>query len=342
MVLAPEWEQLMSTWSIQSGFDAGERPSRSRTPRVSVVVPARNEAKNLEVVLPELPEVHEVILVDGHSTDGTIETARRVMPGITVVQQTRRGKGNALACGFMAATGDIVVMFDADGSADPAEIERYVAVLIEGADFAKGTRFVQQGGSEDITPFRKLGNWFLNTTTNVLFGTRYTDLCYGYNAFWRDIVGVLDLRDPSIPDTDGAKQWGDGFEIETIINCRVAAAGLRITEVPSVERLRIFGESNLNAIRDGFRVLRTIFVERSRMKANRKSLAELEGIPSGEQPLAISTAAAVVVDVPQQRAAEVVVDLREQRDAQVVDIREHRVEVAPASQTMPEVAGETA
>jgi glycosyltransferase involved in cell wall biosynthesis len=304
-----------------------------------VVVPARNEAKNLEIVLPELPEVHEVILVDGHSSDGTIETARRVMPGITVVQQTRRGKGNALACGFMAATGDIVVMFDADGSADPAEIARYVAVLVEGADFAKGTRFVAQGGSEDITPFRKLGNWFLNTTTNMLFGTRYTDLCYGYNAFWRDIVGVLDLRDPSIPDTDGAKQWGDGFEIETIINCRVAAAGLRITEVPSVERLRIFGESNLNAIRDGFRVLRTIFVERSRMKANRKALAELEGIPSGEDTRALPAASG---ELPQQRATEVVVDLREQRDAQVVDIREHRHESAPVAPAQAEVAGETA
>ncbi len=332
----------MSTWSIQSGFDAGERPSRSRTPRVTVVVPARNEAKNLEVVLPQLPEVHEVILVDGHSTDGTIEMARRVMPGITVVQQTRRGKGNALACGFMAATGDIVVMFDADGSADPAEIERYVAVLVEGADFAKGTRFVAQGGSEDITPFRKLGNWFLNTTTNVLFGTRYTDLCYGYNAFWRDIVGVLDLRDPSIPDTDGAKQWGDGFEIETIINCRVAAAGLRITEVPSVERLRIFGESNLNAIRDGFRVLRTIFVERSRMKANRKALAELEGIPSGEDIRALPAATASVSDaLPQQRDADVV-DLRAPVDAQVVDLREHRVDAGTSAASQAELTGETA
>ncbi|MBI1375919.1 MAG: glycosyltransferase [Frankiales bacterium] len=303
----------MSTWSIKSEFDAGERPNRSRTPRVSIVVPARNEAKNLEVVLPELPEVHEVILVDGHSTDGTIETARRVMPDIRVVQQTRRGKGNALACGFMAATGDIVVMFDADGSADPREITRFVAALVEGADFAKGTRFVKNGGSEDITRIRKMGNWFLNTTTNVSFGTRYTDLCYGYNAFWRDIVGVLDLADPSIPDVEGGKLWGDGFEIETIINCRVAAAGLRITEVPSVERLRIFGESNLHAVRDGFRVLRTIFSERTRMKTKRAALAELEALAVGGAERRAES------DVPVQR--EVVIDLRE-READVVRLRE--------------------
>src|ERR1700761_3945509 len=95
-------------------------------PKISIVIPARNEARNLESVLPELPSVHEVILVDGNSTDGTIETAKRIMPGIKVIQQTRKGKGNALVCGFQAATGDVIVMFDADGSADPSEISEFV------------------------------------------------------------------------------------------------------------------------------------------------------------------------------------------------------------------------
>ncbi len=235
-------------------------------PRVSVVVPARNEARNLELVLPELPDVHEVILVDGHSTDDTIATAQRVMPSIKVVQQTRKGKGNALACGFAAVTGDIVVMFDADGSADPAEIKRYVDALVCGADFAKGSRFCDGGGSEDITVLRRLGNYGLNTTTNVLFRTRYSDLCYGYNAFWADIIPVLDLPATDVPAAAGEMLWGDGFEIETLINCRVAAAGLTISEVPSVERLRVHGESNLNAVSDGLRVLRTILSEKRRAR----------------------------------------------------------------------------
>ena len=94
----------------------------SHQPTISIVVPARNEARNLLLVLPELPPVYEVILVDGHSTDGTAEAALSVMPEIRIIQQTRKGKGNALACGFEAATGDIIVMFDADGSADPAEL----------------------------------------------------------------------------------------------------------------------------------------------------------------------------------------------------------------------------
>ena len=142
--------------------------SSSADPKVSIVVPARNEARNLEVILPELPAVHEVILVDGHSVDDTIETARRVMPDIKVVQQTRRGKGNALACGFASVSGDIIVMFDADGSADPAELPAFVAALTAGADFAKGSRYMHEGGSEDITRLRNMGNFTLGALANGL------------------------------------------------------------------------------------------------------------------------------------------------------------------------------
>lgn len=234
-------------------------------PRVSIVIPARNEARNLEVILTELPPVHQVILVDGNSVDDTVVTARRVMPGIKVIQQTRKGKGNALACGFAAVTGDIIVMFDADGSADPSEIPAFLDALLAGADVAKGSRFCAGGGSDDITALRSLGNLGLKLLTNVLIKTRYTDLCYGYNAFWTSVVPYLELPDISLPKrNDGRMHWGDGFEIETMLNCRIAAAKLRVTEVPSVEKLRIFGKSNLSAISDGLRVLKTILTERSR------------------------------------------------------------------------------
>jgi len=239
-------------------------------PRISIVIPARNEARNLEVVLPTLPAVHQVILVDGHSVDGTVETALRVLPGIEVIQQTRRGKGNALACGFAAVTGDIVVMFDADGSADSGEIPAFVEALLGGAHLAKGSRFLPGGGSADLTVIRRIGNLGLNLVTNVLLGTRYTDLCYGYNAFWTEALPHLDLPDPGLPEReDGRMHWGDGFEIETILNCRIAVAGLVIAEVPSVEKLRIHGVSNLSAVRDGFRVLKTILDERRRPEAGR-------------------------------------------------------------------------
>ncbi|MDO8106008.1 glycosyltransferase family 2 protein [Isoptericola sp. b441] len=227
---------------------------------VTVVVPARNEAQNIGWVLDNLPDyVDEVVLVDGSSVDDTIEVAREHRPDLTLVRQTRRGKGNALAAGFEAATSQLIVMIDADGSMHPAEITRFLEPLAEGADYVKGSRFVTGGGSDDITALRKAGNWGLNVLTNVLFRSRYTDLCYGYNAFTRDCVEAFTLAPAH---EKGAGRYGDGFEIETMINVRVVLAGLDVVEVPSYEYLRRSGESNLNTFRDGFRVLGTILRER--------------------------------------------------------------------------------
>ncbi|GAA4979963.1 glycosyltransferase family 2 protein [Kineococcus glutinatus] len=266
-----------------------------RAPRVSVVIPTYNEAANLPHVFKLLPaDLHEVIVVDGRSTDATVETARALRSDVKIVLQNRRGKGNAMACGFAAVTGDIVVMLDADGSADPREIPAYVAALTAGADFAKGSRFIAGGGSSDITALRKAGNWCLNTAANVLFGTRYTDLCYGYNAFWADCLPVLEL-DPTGEAKD-AKQWGDGFEIETLINTRIAKAKLDIREVPSFEFDRIHGESNLNTFRDGFRVLTALVIERTRPGIRKTATAP--------RPVGAPVAPAV----PAQRAE--VIDLR--------------------------------
>jgi glycosyltransferase involved in cell wall biosynthesis len=226
---------------------------------VSVVIPTLNEARNLPHVFAALPDgLHEVIVVDGNSTDGTRAVARRLRPDVRIVRQTRPGKGNALACGFAAATGDIVAMIDADGSTDPREIPRFVLALENGADFAKGSRFVPGAGSSDITSLRKLGNRLLSGCVNVVYGTRYSDLCYGFNAFWSRHLPVLGL----IADGHGTRpKWGDGFEVETLINIRVAAAGLLVIEVPSFEHQRIHGVSKLRTFSDGGRVLRTIVAE---------------------------------------------------------------------------------
>jgi glycosyltransferase involved in cell wall biosynthesis len=237
-----------------------------------VVIPTLNEARNLPHVFALLPkDIFEVVVVDGNSTDGTVEVARMLRPDVRIVRQTRRGKGNALACGFAVCRGDIIVMIDADGSTDPREIPAFVAALLAGADFAKGSRFVRGGGSTDITPVRRAGNHALNLFANTLNGTRYTDLCYGYNAFWRHCLPTLDLQPGARTPGHTDMHWGDGFEIETIINVRVARAGLTVAEVPSFERDRLHGESNLNAVRDGLRVLRTIARERFRRPASTPS-----------------------------------------------------------------------
>src|SRR6516164_8768810 len=255
-------------------------------PRVSVVIPTLNEARNLPYVFSRLPaDVHEVIVVDGHSVDDTIAVARQLWPDVRIVQQTRRGKGNALACGFEAATGDVIAMVDADGSTDAGEIPRFVQALLSGSDFAKGTRFAVGGGSSDITRLRSLGNRLLAEVVNLCHGTHYSDLCYGFNVFWQKHVPVLDLdvSSPPSPKGDGLL-WGDGFEIETLIHMRVAEEGLRVAEVPSFEHPRIYGASNLDAFGDGLRVLTTILVERRHARRRDRSRRSAPGLRTAVAP----------------------------------------------------------
>jgi glycosyltransferase involved in cell wall biosynthesis len=228
----------------------------SAAPTVSVIVPAKNEARNLAHVFASIPAwVDEVVLVDGRSADDTVAEARRLLPGIQIVMQPGRGKGDALRAGFEAAKCDIIVMIDADGSTDGAEISRFLAALLAGADYVKGSRFASGGGSDDITMTRRFGNWVLSGLVNLLFGTRYTDLCYGYNAFWARHLAVLDID-------------CEGFEVETVMNIRAARAGLRVHEVPSHEHSRMYGMSNLHVARDGWRIAKVIVGERLSRRAS--------------------------------------------------------------------------
>jgi glycosyltransferase involved in cell wall biosynthesis len=238
--------------------------SASASPTVSVVIPALNEAANLPHVLTRMAPEWEIILADGQSTDETISVARALRPDVRIVLQTGQGKGNALACGFAAASGDVIVMIDADGSMDPTEIHAFVeAVARSPRTYVKGSRILHNGGSDDLTRIRRAGNWMLVSVVNALFGTKYTDLCYGFIAFWRCDLDRLGFQ------RTGAGLAADehkdlGFEIETFLNIRAARAGLRVVEIPSFERSRVNGVSNLRVMRDGFRILRTILHERAR------------------------------------------------------------------------------
>ncbi len=278
----PGVARLAHTGMLRISPDAGGAAPASMTPegkapRVSAVIPTMNEAANLPYVLARLPEcVDEVILVDGHSTDDTIDVARALRPDVRVVLQTSRGKGNALACGFAMCSGEVIVMLDADGSTDPLEIPLFVSRLLHGADFVKGSRYMARGGSDDLTPTRRWGNRFLTGTVNALFGQQYTDLCYGYMAFWRRCLPLL-----AVDCT--------GFEVETLLTLRAARAGLMVVEVPSVEHDRMHGQSHLHPIRDGLRVLRTIVSERflrDRTAAESPAWAALTGeIGDGAAPV---------------------------------------------------------
>lgn len=217
---------------------------------ISVVIPTMNEARNIGWVLERIsPIVDEVIVVDGLSTDDTVAVARSVLPNVVIVNHPIRGKGEAVRAGLAAATGDLVVMLDADGSMDPTEIRFFVEALAAGADLVKGSRFMPGGGTTDMTVLRQLGNAALLKLTNVLLRTSYTDLCYGFMGFRRSRLHELGLRRP-------------GFEIETEIVAKAHRAGFQVVEIPSFESPRGYGESNLHAFSDGWRILRTLLSER--------------------------------------------------------------------------------
>jgi hypothetical protein len=243
------------------------RPSAHTRLTLSIVIPTLNEAGNVGHVLQQLGRFDEVILVDGHSTDGTVDIARSIRPDIHVVERAPRGKGDALRAGFAAASGEVIVMMDADGSMDPNEVDAFVALIGLGYDLVKGSRSACGGGSHDLTMIRFLGNRALCQLANSLFRTSWTDLCYGFVAFRRSCLPKLALT-------------ANGFEIETQILVHAALAHLRIAEIPSVELPRLSGDSHLNARRDGVRVLRTILGARLSPRARRVAV-QLRPLPLG-------------------------------------------------------------
>ena len=254
----------------EGGTTEAGQMARNGTPRVSVVVPTCHEDHVLGGLLREIaavrPAVHEIVVADAEAGAGTVALARGPWPPVKVVRQTRTGKGNALACGFAAATGEAIVTFDAAGSADPAEIPRFVAALVDGADFVTGSRFVAGGRAVGGTAPGRLRQAALSSVARLLYGGPQTDLCHGYHAFWADLLPALRLPSIATPPRTGARPWGDGTEIEPLLSCRAAAAGARLAEVPSVQRELVVGAVVRRRTADDRRVLRVLVSERLRAR----------------------------------------------------------------------------
>lgn len=217
--------------------------------KVSIVVPTLNEALNIRDVFLNIPEfVDEIVVVDGNSSDGTREEIKKIRNDAKIIIEKPSGKGNAIRTGFKKATGDLIIMMDADGSHNPMEIPALLEPVLDGYDVAKGSRLLSGGGSADLTPFRKLGNNIFVAMVNMLYGANYTDLCYGYRAFKREALEKIYCR-------------ANGFEIETEQSILMTKAGLKVKEVPSFEEQRKNGESNLNSFRDGWKIFKLILRE---------------------------------------------------------------------------------
>lgn len=272
----PDASRISRAADIHLGAVPPLAERRLADPTVSVVIPTLNEAGNITPVIQGLPGcVTEIIVVDGRSTDDTVQVALAADPRVRVVMERRKGKGVAMLSGFACARGDVIVAIDADGSMDPGEVGVFQATLALGYDLVKGSREAVGGGSEDFSPIRRVGNWALTRLANRLHRTRWSDMCYGYFGFWRDVLPALDLRWTELTTRALAQDlaaeagadrlpYGSGFEIETVLFLRAARSRLRIAEVPSREYPRHLGDSNLPTVRDGTRVLAAIARERMR------------------------------------------------------------------------------
>lgn len=218
--------------------------------KITALICTRNEAPNLIHILPFIPEyVTEILLIDGNSSDRTVEEAKRICPRIKVLIQPHDGKGDALRFGFEQAEGDIVVTLDADGTTNPKDIGSFITPLLNGYDYTKGSRFAK-GLPHNKPKHRILGNWIITLAFDILFGRIYTDICSGYNAFWKKSMARVNLVS------------SNGFADEPFINCRVRKAGLKVIEVGCIDRGRISGETNAPSWRQGLISIKTILAER--------------------------------------------------------------------------------
>jgi len=219
--------------------------------KVTAVIPAKNEALSVGLIVDKVSKyVSQVTVIDGNSTDSTLVTAKRA--GAMVFIQRERGKGSALKQAFRRIQGDAVVILDADGSMRPEEIPAFMKILNNNPeiDIVKGSRFLGNGYSEDISLLRRVGNMIFVLLVNLLWSTEYSDLCYGFGAF---TISAMEKLAPRLES--------DNFEIETEIAIKAKKLGLKVVEIPSVELRRKHGKSNLNTLVDGAKILRRIFKE---------------------------------------------------------------------------------
>ena len=219
----------------------------------SIIIPTLNEEGNLDELIKKINKIlyeipHEIIVVDGYSKDKTVDVAKK---NNAVVIYDKKGKGSALRKGFEKAKGEILISMDADLSNDPKELKLIIDSINIGYDICMGSRFITGGGTEDMPYIRKLGNRTFVFLVNIFFNAHYSDLCYGYRGFRKNIIKKLDLKE-------------DRFAIETEININAAKKHLKVIEIPSVEKKRDKGTGKLRTFSDGYNILKTIIKNRLR------------------------------------------------------------------------------
>ncbi len=237
----------------------------------TLLLPTLDEIEAVRVIVPQLRRewVDEIIVVDGGSTDGTVEYLRAA--GLRVHRQTLRGYGEGLLEAMHLAKGDIVVEFNPDGNSLPEDIPRIIAKVKEGYDLVIGSRYRDGARSDDDDRLTAFGNWMFTRIVNILFRTSYTDVLVGFRAYRRQAALALALDAP-------------GLSWPCQSSTRFARAGLRVTEIPAHEPARIGGKRKMMPLRTGWQItlliLRDFFTFRPRQGRLADEPARKDGTPA--------------------------------------------------------------
>jgi glycosyltransferase involved in cell wall biosynthesis len=217
---------------------------------VTLLALTLNEIDGVRAILPRIPRdlFHQILVLDGGSTDGTVEWSRA--QGFAVLQQQEKGIRFAYLEALPHITGDIIVSLSPDGNCDPTVLPQLVAKMREGYDLVIGSRYLDGMKSEDDDLMTGFGNWLFTRTVNLLYGARYSDVMVIYRAYTRALVYELGLdreHSYSLPE----KLFGTVISWEPLMSVRAAKLGKRIGEVPAGEPARIGGKRKLQVLRWG-------------------------------------------------------------------------------------------
>lgn len=215
---------------------------------VSVILITLDEVNCIGRVLDSIPKdaVDEILVVDGHSTDGTPELVRNM--GYNVIFQEGKGYGAAFLTGAKNAKGDIIILMDSDGSQNPEDIPKLLEKIKEGYKVVFASRYLKGSGSEDDTFIRFVGNKFFTALTNLLHGVGISDSLFLFAAIDKNVFNSLGLK-------------YQGFEFCVEVPIKAHKKGYKFAQIPSFERKRFHGKSRVNAFIHGIKILKTIIKE---------------------------------------------------------------------------------
>jgi glycosyltransferase involved in cell wall biosynthesis len=219
-----------------------------KNPKITLFIRTLNEIDGMKVIMPRVKKqwVDEILVLDGGSTDGTIEYAKS--RGYRVVMQKSKGITNAYCEVLKIAKGELIVAFSPDGNSLPEVIPQLVKKINEGYDMVIASRYKESATSDDDDPVTAFGNWMFTTIINIAFGGHYTDTLVMFRAFKKDIVKKLHVNVPRAG-------------MEPILSIRCAKEKLRVTEIPANEPKRIGGKRKMSPLLNGIDIFRLIFAE---------------------------------------------------------------------------------